>query len=299
VMRASAVVVGGPTPASGRPTRLTPETITWHDRRVPPSAGAGKLPFWIHQLVEYTVAILIASEGARSGKPLVPMVGAVVVLVNAAIADGPGAAFRWVPRKVHRVLDLVVATGLVLAGIVLRSQAGSVGQVILIGGGALLGALVLRSNYEPKPVKVRRSRTRPNVASPTPTPASGASAAPRATNPTTATAPSVTAPSVTAPSASAAPAPTPAPPVPSTPTAPSSSEIEEPATLAMVEELLRRPSGPSSSGGRGPGPADAPPTPTPKPKPKPVSRGAKAEQAGRVAGRAVGKGVNAWRTRKR
>jgi hypothetical protein len=297
-MRASAVLVGGPTPASGRPSRLTPETLTWHDRRVPPSAGVGKLPFWIHQLVEYTVAILIASEGARSGKPLVPMIGAVTVLVNAAVADGPGAAFRWVPRKVHRVFDLVVAAGLVLAGIVLRSRAGSIGQVILIGGGALLGALVLRTNYEPKPVKVRRSRTSPNLAAPAPAP--GSSAAPRATKPTTPTAPSRTAPSATAPSgSSAAPAPTPVPPVPGTPAAPSSPEVEEPATLAMVEELLRRPSGPSSSGGRDTGPADVQPTPKPKPTPKPVSRGAKAEQAGRVAGRAVGKGVNAWRTRKR
>ena len=206
------------------------------------ASAAGKLPFWIHQLVEYTVALLIASEGARSGKPLVPLIGAGAVLVLGATADGPVAAFRWVPRKVHRVLDLVVAAGLVLAGLVFRSAAGSIGQTVLIGGGALLLALALRTNYEPKPIRPAM-RIRP--ARPTP------------------------------PTASTGVASSPAPAAPES----------EPATLAMVTDLLKRPS-----------------TPTVTPASKPVkrlSRGARAEQVGRVAGRAVGKGVRSYRDRGR
>ena len=134
------------------------------------ASTAGKLPFWIHQIVEYTVAMLVASEGARSGKPLVPLIGAGVVLVLGATADGPVAAFRWVPRNVHRIADFVVAGILIVAGIVLRSAAGSVGQTVLIGGGALLVALALRTNYEPKFTKqskpAKSTIAKPTVAPP-------------------------------------------------------------------------------------------------------------------------------------
>lgn len=65
-------------------------------------------PFWMHQIVEYIIGAVFVSAGFGSPTPAIPAALGALVMINAACAIGPASAFRLVPRRVHRVLDLVV-----------------------------------------------------------------------------------------------------------------------------------------------------------------------------------------------
>lgn len=91
-------------------------------------------PFWLHQVVEYLLGILLVSLGLQSPEPLVPALAGVLVLLNASVAIGPASAFRLVGRRVHRTLDLVVI-GLVV-GLALQpwisTDVGARGSMIVV-----------------------------------------------------------------------------------------------------------------------------------------------------------------------
>lgn len=70
--------------------------------------AAAKRPFWLHQVAEYIIGLAAIATGLQSPDPLLPAVTGGLVLLNAAIADGPFAAFRFVGRRLHRVADVVV-----------------------------------------------------------------------------------------------------------------------------------------------------------------------------------------------
>ena len=74
-------------------------------------------PFWIHQLVEYLIGIMLISFGIRSPEPSVPAVMGVVIMLNAAVATGGAGAFRIVSPKLHKKLDLVVMMLLLVAAL--------------------------------------------------------------------------------------------------------------------------------------------------------------------------------------
>jgi hypothetical protein len=65
-------------------------------------------PFWMHQLVEYLIGVVLLALAVQSLTPALPAALGALVLVNAAIADGGAGAFGLVGRRAHRVLDLVV-----------------------------------------------------------------------------------------------------------------------------------------------------------------------------------------------
>jgi hypothetical protein len=187
------------------------------------TARQGPLPFWIHQVVEYAIAAVVASSGARLPNPALPLVAAGVIVVLAATADGPVAAIHLVHRGAHRVLDCAVGAGLVVASALLFRRVGSSPAILTgLGGIAILG-LSWRTNYAPKPIKVRRvSRLR-------------------------------------------------------RPLRTSVSHVSPPATNTAES--------PGQSSGQVPASAR-------------ISRGARAEQVGRKAGRYAAVGVKVWRNRK-
>jgi hypothetical protein len=117
---------------------------------VPSAEPSTKLAFWIHQLVEYAVGLLLAYQAIHSPKPIIPLLAGLLVIALAATADGPAAAWRVVPRRVHRVLDVVMAVGLAVAAILLGDQVGGAGQIILGVGALGMGVLILRSDYRPR-----------------------------------------------------------------------------------------------------------------------------------------------------
>ena len=92
---------------------------------------AGRVPFWIHQLVELLLGGLLLVEGARTGQHTAVLVslGAVLLLL-ALCSDGALGAWPWLGRRAHRVLDLVAAAVLALSP-------------LLLGLGHLLAIVVL------------------------------------------------------------------------------------------------------------------------------------------------------------
>jgi hypothetical protein len=119
---------------------------------------APKLPFWIHQIVEYGIGALIAYQAIHSPRPVVPLLAGLVVVVLAATADGPAACFHAVPRPIHRVLDIVVAVALVVVAVVFGDDMGGAGQILLVLGAVALLGLTLRSDYRPKEARRRPAR---------------------------------------------------------------------------------------------------------------------------------------------
>jgi hypothetical protein len=208
---------------------------------------ATKLPFWIHQIAEYGIALVTASAGARTSKPAYPIVAAVVILVLAATADGPFAAFRTTSRKTHRIADLSVASVLIVVGLVLRSTMGPAASTVVAGVGVLLVALSWRTSYRSKPVKekrVRRARAAKPVA-PTPAPAApGPKPEPTRVQPTAAGPTESAEPTATA----TEPAPTPTEPQAAVPK-PSGSKPAGPIIGNERAESIGRGAGRVAAGG--------------------------------------------------
>ncbi len=87
----------------------------------------GGLAFWIHQLVEYLLGVLVILEAVHVDKPIVPVVVGGLVIAAAATADGPLAAARLVPRAVHRILDIVLAVAILALTVLFHAQMGEFG----------------------------------------------------------------------------------------------------------------------------------------------------------------------------
>jgi hypothetical protein len=70
--------------------------------------GAGKRPFWMHQLVEYILGVGLVAAGVQSTTPAVPAAVGGLLLLYAASTKSSVAAFRLLSRRVHRVGDPLV-----------------------------------------------------------------------------------------------------------------------------------------------------------------------------------------------
>lgn len=116
--------------------------------------GVTRLPFWVHQIIEYLLAAIVALAAARSDQPAVVLGAAAVLAALAATADAPLAMRRLVRRPTHRALDWIVAALLVVVGIVLRNSLGGNGAFWMIASGTLLAFLAWRSDYSP-PIPLR------------------------------------------------------------------------------------------------------------------------------------------------
>jgi len=68
----------------------------------------GKRAFWVHQAAEYVVGGALVASGLQSVDPVVPTALGALIVINAAVADAPLAAFRKVGRRAHRVLDYIL-----------------------------------------------------------------------------------------------------------------------------------------------------------------------------------------------
>ena len=119
---------------------------------------APKLPFWIHQIVEYGIGVMLIFQAVQSPRPVIPLFAGLAVVVLAATADGPAACFAVVPRPVHRILDVIVLVGLLVVAVVFGDDMGGAGQILLVLGALSLGVLTLRSDYRPKTARVKAER---------------------------------------------------------------------------------------------------------------------------------------------
>ncbi len=89
-------------------------------------------PFWIHQLSEYLIGLALIAQGLQEKDPLVPALAGIAVMGNVAIVRGPLGAFKWVGRRVHRLLDLVVMAGILVAAVQSWFTVPAGGRVIML-----------------------------------------------------------------------------------------------------------------------------------------------------------------------
>jgi len=114
------------------------------------------VPLEAHRAVEYLLAFALASAGFSLGD-LTIAAGGLAMIVPALTARGRFAILRWWPPAVHRVLDVLVVTALVLIPLAAGSR-GVLAGVLLVPCAAVLTVLLLRTDYRERPV-TRRAAT--------------------------------------------------------------------------------------------------------------------------------------------
>jgi hypothetical protein len=147
------------------------------------ASDAGRIPFWIHQLTELLLGLLLLVEGARTGEHTVVLVTLGGLLLALALCtDGALGAWSWIGRRVHRLLDLVVAAVLALSPLVLGLDQMIAIVLLEIAAAAMLW-LALRTEWRPKPTRAARRRTTPPDAPAPPAPEAPAPPAPSVSAP--------------------------------------------------------------------------------------------------------------------
>ena len=74
-------------------------------------------PFWLHQLVEYVIGMSLIAYGFQDPEPLVPAAVGILVMLNASMVRGPFGAFKFIGRRVHRWVDILVMGVIALAAV--------------------------------------------------------------------------------------------------------------------------------------------------------------------------------------
>jgi len=140
---------------------------------------AGLVPFWIHQVVELLLGILLLVQGARTGEHTVVLVTlGVLLLLLALCSDGALGAWPWIGRRLHRVLDLVVAAVLALSPILFGLDHLLAIVILEIAAAAMLW-LAFRTEWRTRVQRTTASPSAPPPPAPPPrAPASPARAAP-------------------------------------------------------------------------------------------------------------------------
>ena len=89
-------------------------------------------PFWLHQFTEYIIGFALVAFGFQDTAPAMPAVAGIVVLINAACVHGPLAAFTFIGRKTHRLIDVVVMAILVACALQPWVEVSALGRLVLI-----------------------------------------------------------------------------------------------------------------------------------------------------------------------
>jgi len=122
-------------------------------------------PFWIHQLAEYLIGVALIAQGLQEKDPVVPAVAGVLVLLNAAIARGPLGAFKWVGRRLHRWLDLVVMVVILVAALQPWAPVPPGGRLIMLVILVPLGFLWFYTDWAERPDRQQRRADRASIKS--------------------------------------------------------------------------------------------------------------------------------------
>jgi hypothetical protein len=104
-------------------------------------------PFWLHQGAEYLVAVVLVASGLQATEPLWPSLAGGLVLVNAALSGPPLGAFRAVPRRLHRRLDLVVIGVLVVIAALPMIDMDSASRLTILLVAAVLAVVWWGTNF--------------------------------------------------------------------------------------------------------------------------------------------------------
>jgi hypothetical protein len=121
-------------------------------------------PFWVHQLVEYLLGIGLISAAIQMPQPAVPAVLGLVIILNAAIAEGAAGAFRWAGKRAHRQLDIVVMLLLVAGAVQPWISIDNTSRLLLGGVASVLWFVWFHTDFTEKVSRAeRRASTGPKA----------------------------------------------------------------------------------------------------------------------------------------
>ncbi len=88
-------------------------------------------PFWMHQIVEYIIGVVLISFAFQSPAPAIQGAAGLLIMLNAAVTKGAAGAFAWIDRKVHKWIDVAIMVLLVVAAIQRWVDVDSTGRLVL------------------------------------------------------------------------------------------------------------------------------------------------------------------------
>jgi len=116
------------------------------------------IPFSIHQIAEYALGLGLIAQAVQGSQAIAPVLLGAAILVSAAVTEGPVAGWKAVSRPVHRVVDITLAVVALVLAFLPWTKADLASRAVLVVTAALLGLLILRSDYTPKVVREPRNR---------------------------------------------------------------------------------------------------------------------------------------------
>jgi energy-converting hydrogenase Eha subunit C len=105
-------------------------------------------PFWVHQGAEYLLGLVLVASGVQSTTPMFPVFAGALIVVNAAVVTGPLGAFRLVSRPLHRIIDIVVVTAIVVIAAMPFLDIDTASRVTMIVIAAIMAFLWLSTNFD-------------------------------------------------------------------------------------------------------------------------------------------------------
>lgn len=125
-------------------------------------ADSSLRPFWLHQFAEYLLGLVLVAQGLQSPTPAVPALAGGLVLLNAALVDGPLGAFRAVSRRLHRWTDLLVIGVLVVLAALPFLDVDNTSRALIVGIAVILGFVWWNTRFE-KPARLRQGSLAENA----------------------------------------------------------------------------------------------------------------------------------------
>jgi hypothetical protein len=86
-----------------------------------------------HHISDYAIAIVFLMISARANNVVWPVVIGAVALLNAASTQGPLAAYRTIPRRVHGVIDFGIVAAAIVGAIAVRNNSGDALGLVALG----------------------------------------------------------------------------------------------------------------------------------------------------------------------
>jgi hypothetical protein len=97
--------------------------------------------------------MVIVVMGLQTLKPAVPVLAGGIVLLNAALVDGPLGAFRLFSRRAHRIVDLGVIAVLVLGAAIPVLGEDATARAVMAAGAVILAVVWWNSAFESRSSK--------------------------------------------------------------------------------------------------------------------------------------------------
>ena len=121
-------------------------------------------PFWMHQIVEYLIGLVLIASAFQSPTPGAQSVLGLLIVINAAIAGGGAGAFKLIGRRTHRIIDLVLIALLVVGAVQRWVDIDATGRILLPAMAVVMLFVWVNTDFSTKQERKdkRQAKARPD-----------------------------------------------------------------------------------------------------------------------------------------